>query len=363
MQSVLIGGGYATGREIVEYGARLGSFGWISGLTIFLGFAFLSFLTFELARTFQAYDYRSLVKQIAWKFWFLYEIVYVVLGVIVIAVMASATGEIIQQTLGLNYWTGVAAITLVVGILNFYGRHLIVRFKTFGTAVLYGGYILFSTLVLVPRFDTVRSVFVSGDTSYVSGSVGISSAVTVGIVYVGYNLVFAPALFTLRRQTTRRETFFSGMIAGLMMTLPWFLTYFSLMAFYPDPDVLGATVPWLVMLDRIGGIAVVTLFSFVVGWTLIETATGIVHAIVERMRAHALEAGRSPLTSTQNALFATGMLIISVGLSRIGIVDLIAKGYSAMAYGMIVVYIIPLMTVGVFRIMKPEWKKDFWTRA
>ena len=109
--------------------------------------------------------------------------------------------------------------------------------------------------------------------------------------------------------------------------------------------------------------AVVTLFGFVVGWTLIETATGIVHAIVERMRAHALEAGRSPLTSTQNALFATGMLIISVGLSRIGIVDLIAKGYSAMAYGMIVVYIIPLMTVGVFRIMKPEWKKDFWTRA
>ena len=31
MQSVLIGGGYATGREIVEYGARLGSLGWISG--------------------------------------------------------------------------------------------------------------------------------------------------------------------------------------------------------------------------------------------------------------------------------------------------------------------------------------------
>ena len=363
MQSVLIGGGYATGREIVEYGARFGSLGWISGLTIFLGLAFLSFLTFELARTFQAYDYRSLVKQVAWRFWFLYEIVYVVLGIIVIAVMASATGEIVQQTLGLNYWMGVAAITLVVGILNFYGRHLIEQFKTFGTAALYLGYILFSVLVLSSKWKAVQATLANGDTSYSSQPVTAATAVSVGIVYVGYNLVFAPALFTLRRQSTRRETFLSGMIAGLLMTLPWFLTYFSLMAFYPDPEVLGATVPWLVMLEKIGGTAVVTLFGFVVGWTLIETATGIVHAIIERMRTHAIEAGRHPLTSSQNALFATGMLILSVGLARIGIVDLIAKGYSAMAYGMILVYIIPLMTVGVFRIMKPGWKREFWAKA
>lgn len=28
LQSVLIGGGYATGREIVEYGAKFGAMGW-----------------------------------------------------------------------------------------------------------------------------------------------------------------------------------------------------------------------------------------------------------------------------------------------------------------------------------------------
>ena len=132
----------------MEYGARLGSLGWISGLTALCGFSFLSFLTFELARVFKAYDYRSLVKQVAWKFWFLFEIVYVVLGMIVIAVMASATGEIVEQTLGVDYWAGVGVITVVVGILNFYGRHLIERFKTFGTAALYLGYLLFASIVL-----------------------------------------------------------------------------------------------------------------------------------------------------------------------------------------------------------------------
>ena len=32
LQSVMIGGGYATGREIVEYGAKFGAMGWLSGL-------------------------------------------------------------------------------------------------------------------------------------------------------------------------------------------------------------------------------------------------------------------------------------------------------------------------------------------
>ena len=363
MQSVLIGGGYATGREIVEYGAKFGAIGWIAGLTTFLGFSFLSFLTFELARIYKAYDYRSLVKQVAWKMWFLYEIVYVLLGLIVIAVMASATGEIVQQTLGLNYWTGVFSITVVVGVLNFYGRHLIERFKTFGTAALYSGYIFFSLIVLSDRWKEMVATLSKGDTSFSTEPVTAGMAITVGIVYVGYNLVFAPALFTLRRQSTRRETFWSGMIAGFLMTFPWFLTYFCLMGFYPDPKVLEATVPWLVMLEAVGGSAIITLFGIVVGWTLIETATGIIHAIIERLHVHAKELGQKPMTHTQDALFATAMLVISVGLARIGIVDLIAKGYAAMAYGMILVYIIPLLTVGIYRILRPEWKKEFWRRA
>ncbi len=363
MQSVLIGGGYATGREIVEYGARLGSLGWISGLTALFGFSFLSFLTFELARVFKVYDYRSLVKQVAWKFWFLFEIVYVVLGMIVIAVMASATGEIVEQTLGVDYWVGVGAITVVVGILNFYGRHLIERFKTFGTAALYLGYLLFASIVLSSRWDSVVTVLREGETSFESGTVTVWTAMTVGIVYIGYNLVFAPALFTLRRQSTRKETFWSGMITGVLMTFPWFLTYFCLMGFYPEGEVLGATVPWLVMLERIGGKFLIVLFGVVVGWTLIETATGIIHAIVERLHAHAEQAGRPHMTHLQDAMFATGMLVVSVGLARIGIIDLIAKGYSAMSYGMIAVYIIPLMTIGVYRILNPDWKRDFWARA
>ena len=53
LQSVLIGGGYATGREIVEYGARFGANGWVSGLAIFFGFSLMAMLSIEACRQWQ----------------------------------------------------------------------------------------------------------------------------------------------------------------------------------------------------------------------------------------------------------------------------------------------------------------------
>ena len=61
-QSVLIGGAYATGREIVEYGAKFGSLGIWSVAAIFAGFTIFVSLTYEFARLNRAYDYRTFVK-------------------------------------------------------------------------------------------------------------------------------------------------------------------------------------------------------------------------------------------------------------------------------------------------------------
>jgi len=57
LQSVLVGGGFATGREIVEYGAKFGALGWISGLSIFLGFTTMSILSFEACRRWHVFDF------------------------------------------------------------------------------------------------------------------------------------------------------------------------------------------------------------------------------------------------------------------------------------------------------------------
>ncbi|CAH2213346.1 YkvI family membrane protein [Tepidibacter aestuarii] len=355
LQSVLIGGGYATGREIVAFGAKFGALGWLGGIGIFIGFTIMSILTFEIARIYKVYDYKSVVKQFAGKFALLYDIIYILLSILIIAVMASATGEIVQQTLGLSYWIGVTGVVIIVGILNFYGSWLIERFETYGTIALYIGYIIFSILVISKTWGNAQQVFANGDTSYIKGSIGVGTVLWAGIIYVGYNLaVYPAALFTLKRQSTRKETIIAGILSGFFMTIPWFLTYFSIMGFYPSKVVLEASVPWLQMLNGLGGTWVIVLFGIVIGWTLIETSTGMIHAFVERVNTGLKEIGKNPLTDKQNALLTITVLIIAMGLSKIGIIDLIAKGYTMMAYGMIAVYAIPLVTIGLYKIVKSK---------
>lgn len=350
VQSVLMGGGFATGREIVEFGAKYGALGWLGGIGIFIGFSVMAILMFEFARKFKLFEYRAFLKELIGPFWFLFDIVYLLLAILIIAIMASATGEILNSTLGMNYWVGVILIIVITGILNFYGKGLIERFKTLGTLSLMLGYLLFAGIVISSTWSDASQVLSSGDTSYVPGEVSIMAVLWTGVLYVGYNLaVYPAALFSIKRQRSRKEAVIAGIIGGVLMTTPWFLTYFSLMGFYPSEEVFGASVPWLVMLEGTPAIVII-IFGIVVGWTLVETASGMIHAFVDRLEAQVKDIANKSLTSAQKGLIAVGTLILSVILAQVGIIDLISKGYTFMAYCMIAVFAIPLLTIGVYKI-------------
>ena len=47
------------------------------------------------------------MKTIGGPLWIVFDIVYLLFMVVIIAVMASATGNIVEQTLGLNYWVAL----------------------------------------------------------------------------------------------------------------------------------------------------------------------------------------------------------------------------------------------------------------
>ena len=374
LQSVLIGGGYATGREIVAYGAKYGSLGWLSVVAIFLGFSVMSVLTFEVARVFRAYEYKSFIRSVIGPGWPLFDLLYGAMAVLVIAIMASAAAEIMDTTLGVPPLAGTALVVAAVGGLTYFGASAIEAFKSVGTLLLYLAYLAFGVAVLWGRWGEVTEVFAAGSTAYAEGANPLD-AVGSGVLYVGYNLAVYPAvLFVLHRQGDTRDSLTSGVLAGLMMTLPFALTYLCVLAFYPMPEVLDAPVPWLPMLTAAGGGALVALYGAVMGWTLLETSVGMIHAILDRADA-ALErtagatsggrpgeerAGEPPvaprgdgegagLSPLQRGLIGAGVLAGAALLSRVGIVALVAQGYTYMAYGFIALFAVPLLTVGAWR--------------
>ncbi|HZD06075.1 MAG TPA: hypothetical protein VE173_14285, partial [Longimicrobiales bacterium] len=83
--------------------------------------------------------------------------------------------------------------------------------------------------------------------------------------------------------------------------------------------------------------------------TLIETGAGLIHAVNERI-AHLRAERGGRLRGGVRPAVAVALLLAGTVLSRFGLVDLIARGYGTLTWAFLAVFVIPVLTVGVFRI-------------
>ncbi|MDX1495753.1 MAG: hypothetical protein R3253_16910 [Longimicrobiales bacterium] len=340
-QSVVIAGGYGTGAELSQFFLAQGPMG---GLLAILAstvvFSAVSMATFELARLWQAFDYRHFFQRLLGPGWWLFEVCYVGLLLIVLAVVAAASGSIMSDTFGLNYWIGVAAVMVAVGGLVFGGNEAIERFFSAWSFVLYGVYIVF----FVWCFRELGPEISRGLTSEPAGT-GWAWA---GLRYAGYNLaVIPPVLATLRLHETRRETLVAGALTGPIAMIPGLLFYLPMIGLYPA--IMDATVPATDLLERLGSRGFQIAFQVVLFGTLIETGAGLIHAVNERISG--LQADReAEMAPWLRPAVALGLLGLGTAVSGFGLTGLIASGYGTLTLGFIAVYVIPVLTVGVWRI-------------
>jgi uncharacterized membrane protein YkvI len=85
----------------------------------------------------------------------------------------------------------------------------------------------------------------------------------------------------------------------------------------------------------------------------LESATGAVHAVNERIAsAYRNRQGRELKKSLR--FIAAGVLLVgSIFIAnRFGLVTLIAKGYRALSYTMIALYVLPVVTYGVWKLAR-----------
>ena len=121
-------------------------------------------VTFEFTRTFETYDYRSLLMSLLGRFWISFELFYVTLLVVVLAVVGSAAGVLLRDFFGVPYLIGVIMMFVAVGFLTFKGSGLIEKSFSVWSILIYLVYISF-LIVSVLRFgDEIGTNLTSGET-------------------------------------------------------------------------------------------------------------------------------------------------------------------------------------------------------
>lgn len=342
LQSVIVGGGYATGRELVEFFLSAGPAGGLLGMLVAtVLFSIASALSFELARMSRSYNYRDFFRQLLGRGWIAFEIAYFALGLLVIAVVGAAAGELVTNHLGAPGAVGTLLLMAAVGVLVFRGSSLIEKVLAGWSFLLYGTY---ATLVAIYlwRFGDALVVNLAQDTVG-DGWLGK------GFAYFGYNVAVIPIiLFCVRHMRSRKDAFTAGALAGPLVMIPALLFYLAMAATWPA--ILEAPVPSDFMTQRLGIAWLSAIFYVVIFGTFVETGTAFIHAINERVAEALREKGRI-MPQWLRLLIAVIVLLIAVVLAvRIGLIDLIAKGYGTLTWVFIALFAIPLCTVGVWRI-------------
>lgn len=263
-QSLVIAGGYGTGRELVEYFLEYGTVGGLLGIfcVSLVIWSVICALTFALAQKLKAFDYRSLFQNLLGPAWPAYEVCYFAMVLLILAVVAASAGETLHALFGLNYWVGVLAMSVGVGFLVIKGTEAIEKFLSLWSFVLYGVYILFLVICFIRFGGAMRQAIVTG-WAEPGWQVG-------GFRYAFYNLGSIPAvLFTVRHCDSPRQAAGAGLLAGLIGILPGAFLLLAMTAFYPM--VLTEALPVNAILSILQMPWLQYAFQIVLFGTLIET--------------------------------------------------------------------------------------------
>lgn len=344
-KAVVIGGGYATGRELAEFFLPSGPWGGLAAILVAtLIFSLVCTVTFLFARHIQAWDYVTFFKSLLGPGWILFEGAYVLFIVLILAVYGAAAGAIGAALLGLPAIVGTAILAAAIVTVVTFGNASVERMFAYVSYLLYAVYALFVLLAFAHFGDRIAAGFARGGPmpGWLSG----------GTIYAGYNLIGAVVILpVIRHLTSDRDAIVAGMIAGPLATLPALLFFIAMIGFYPE--IASATLPSDFLLQKLNIPLFHLLFQLMIFSALLESGASSVHAINERIARALLNRRGVVLSNGSRLAIALALLIGCMFVAdRFGLVALIATGYRALAYILIAVYVVPVLTLGLWRLVR-----------
>jgi uncharacterized membrane protein YkvI len=132
--------------------------------------------------------------------------------------------------------------------------------------------------------------------------------------------------------------------------LPALAFLVAMVGFYPA--ILSETLPSDYILQRMGSPVFRFAFQLMVFGALLESGVGVIHAVNERAVAWRERHAKGVPAWFRPTLTIAILSVCMFVAGSIGLVDLIASGYRLMAYVFLATFVLPLLTIGTFRLLR-----------
>ncbi len=350
-QSVIVAGGYATGREVVEYITSYGALGGLLALVVAaLTFTVILVLSYEFARTFKVYEYRAFFKVLLGKLWVCYEIVFVITLLLILAVVTATAANVFWDNFGIPKPIGVLLILAAVIFTNYFGREVVS--KTLALCAIALTLFIFSVFVL-------SCLIHGGVLQEQLGAAEVKAGWALsGFIFAAYNCTTIPALlYTTTAIQSRKEAIGAGIITALLAMLPGLIFHLSFLTGYTQ--VLTQPLPSYWLIAQLPIPYLLEGYIIILFVTLVQSGVGLLQGLIERIDGRVEESRGRPLSAWWHAGIAAVTLLLAAAMSAFGVIDLIAKGYRGVAVGLFLVYLVPICTLGVAKLLNKQNRRSY----
>ena len=345
------GGGFASGAQIYSYYVRYGI--WCLLMPVLaMGYNAVFFAyCLRFARKHEVYDYRSynnvFYGKFAPVFSNLFEVLYICVMCVAPAVAFATGGATLSTLTGLPYLLCTLIIGIFIFVVAVFGTDLVRKVASVLSVCIIAGLLI----VYIPNIiagagqiaDTASRMTANG------GSFGkaLYSAFIYGTFQLANVAVFVQHAKSFEKPDDAVQSMGIGWIINALMMI---MVVLGIMTVCTKPEMSETSVPTLFMVQcGVGKGFMMPLISVLIILGAVSTAVNMVAAMVKRICSglnkvkKETETGKKSKIGTKEIVAAFICCVVDFGIAQFGLLTLIQKAYSVLAYLAIPVILIPYL--------------------
>lgn len=349
------GGGFASGAQIYTYYVKYGIYClFMPALAMLYNAVFFAYCL-RFARKHEVYDYRSynnaFYGRFAPIFSNLFELLYLCVMCVAPAVAFATGGATLSTLTGMPYLLCTLIIGLFIFLVAIFGTDLVRKVATVLSVCIIAGLLI----VYIPNIISGAPVIAQSIQEMSAQPASFGKALYAAFLYGTFQLSNVAVFVQHAKSFEKPDDAIKSMgIGWIINALLMIMVVLGLLSVSSDPEIAQQSIPTLFMVQNGVGKALLTpLISVLIILGAVSTAVNMVAAMVKRV-----DSGMEHLASVKNKqgkkaknreekissrqiLIALICCIVDFGIAQFGLLTLIQKAYSALAYLAIPVILIP----------------------
>lgn len=316
---LIVGAGFASGQEILQFFTSFGWIGVIGSLVATFLFAFLGMQLTQLGSRMQTTSHKDVINYVCGRYLGIAVdiiITFFLFGVAV--VMIAGSGSIFEQQFGVPAIVGSIVMTLLTIFTLIMNVEKIVALISSVTPFL----LAMVVILTIYAFTTMDLSFAEIDLAAKSLQPAASNWILGGLLYVSYNIAAGAAMLIIIGGTTKDSKvagmggFLGGIGLGVLIIL------INLGMLIRIDSIAGVDMPTLFIANEISPV-LGTIMSVILLGMIYNTAVGMLYAFTVRF------------VKPTHRFFkpsVSGFGVLAFGVSFVGFIKLVSTVYPLMGY-------------------------------